>query len=55
MTTVPARLSTVLPPGVSLLYVEGAPHEVRRILVARLPERPTPAITTVTRAIVSTA
>ncbi|MFE4777301.1 LysR family transcriptional regulator [Streptomyces sp. NPDC056713] len=55
VTTVPSRLSPVLPPGVSLLHVEGAPPEIRRILVARLPGRPTPAITAVTRAITSTA
>ncbi len=55
VTTVPSRLSPVLPPGVSLLHVEGAPPEIRRVLVARLPCRPTPAITAVTRAITSTA
>ncbi|WP_030372043.1 LysR family transcriptional regulator [Streptomyces rimosus] len=54
VTTVPSRLSPVLPPGVSLLHVEGAPPEIRRVLVARLPGRPTPAITSVTRAIAST-
>lgn len=53
VTTVPSRLSPVLPPGVSLLHVEGAPPEIRRVLVARLPGRPAPAITAVTRAIVS--
>ncbi|MFE4678779.1 LysR family transcriptional regulator [Streptomyces sp. NPDC056723] len=55
VTTVPSRLSPVLPPGVSLLHVEGAPPEIRRVLVARLPGHPTPAITAVTRAITSTA
>ncbi|WP_445281932.1 LysR family transcriptional regulator [Streptomyces sp. DSM 118148] len=55
VTTVPSRLSPVLPPGVSLLHVEGAPPEIRRVLVARLPGRPSPAITAVTRAITSTA
>ncbi|PPS67483.1 MULTISPECIES: LysR family transcriptional regulator [Streptomyces] len=54
VTTVPSRLSPMLPPGVSLLHVEGAPPEIRRVLVARLPGRPTPAITAVTRAIAST-
>ncbi|MFE2698499.1 LysR family transcriptional regulator [Streptomyces mirabilis] len=54
VTTVPARLSPVLPPGVSLLHVEGAPPEIRRVLVARLPGHATPAITAVTRAITST-
>ncbi|MEU6611974.1 LysR family transcriptional regulator [Streptomyces shenzhenensis] len=54
VTTVPSRLSPVLPPGVSLVHVEGAPPEIRRVLVARLPGRPTPAITAVTRAVTST-
>ncbi|MFD5451381.1 LysR family transcriptional regulator [Streptomyces sp. NPDC127100] len=53
VTTVPSRLSPVLPPGVSLLHVEGAPPEIRRVLTARLPGRPTPALTAVARAIVS--
>ncbi|MFJ4185205.1 LysR family transcriptional regulator [Kitasatospora sp. NPDC089509] len=55
VTTVPSRLSPVLPVGVSLLRVEGAPPELRRVLVARLPGRPTPALTAVTRAITSAA
>ncbi|WP_331739391.1 LysR family transcriptional regulator [Streptomyces sp. NBC_01187] len=55
VTTVPSRLSPVLPPGVSLLRVEGAPPEIRRVLVARLSGHPTPAITAVTQAITSTA
>ncbi|MCQ8193821.1 LysR family transcriptional regulator [Streptomyces rugosispiralis] len=55
VTTVPSRLSPVLPPGVSLLRVDGAPPEIRRVLVARLSGQPTPAITAVTRAITSTA
>ncbi|WP_328382384.1 LysR family substrate-binding domain-containing protein [Streptomyces sp. NBC_00400] len=55
VTTVPSRLSPVLPPGVSLLPVDGAPPEIRRVLVARLPGHPAPAITAVTRAITSTA
>ncbi|MEN1891322.1 LysR family transcriptional regulator [Streptomyces mirabilis] len=54
VTTVPSRLSPVLPPGVSLLHVKGAPPEIRRVLVARLPGHATPAITAVTRAIAST-
>ncbi|MFJ8007411.1 LysR family transcriptional regulator [Streptomyces fagopyri] len=54
VTTVPSRLSPALPLGVSLLSVEGAPPEIRRVLVARLPGRPAPAITAVTRAIAST-
>ncbi|MEU2676047.1 LysR family transcriptional regulator [Streptomyces sp. NPDC007107] len=55
VTTVPSGISPVLPPGVSLLRVDGAPSEIRRVLVARLPGHPAPAITTVTRAITSTA
>ncbi|MFG2209499.1 LysR family transcriptional regulator [Streptomyces sp. NPDC048638] len=55
VTTVPSRLAPMLPPGVSLLHIEGAPPEIRRVLVARLPGHPTPTITAVTRAIVSTA
>lgn len=51
VTTVPSGLAPLLPPGVSLLRVDGAPAEVRRVLVARLPGRPAPAITAVTRAI----
>ncbi|MFJ9817766.1 LysR family transcriptional regulator [Streptomyces sp. NPDC101151] len=53
VTTVPSRMSTVLPPGVSLLRVDGVPPEVRRILMARLPGRPAPGIAAVTRAIAS--
>ncbi|MFF0304800.1 LysR family transcriptional regulator [Streptomyces sp. NPDC004562] len=53
VTTVPARLAPLLPPGVSLLHVEGAAPEIRRILVARLPGRATPAVTAVTRAIMA--
>ncbi|MEU1438272.1 LysR family transcriptional regulator [Streptomyces sp. NPDC005786] len=55
VTTVPARLSPVLPPGVSLLHVDGAPPEIRRVLVARLCGDPAPAIKAVTQAITSTA
>ncbi|WP_037568945.1 LysR family transcriptional regulator [Phaeacidiphilus oryzae] len=47
VTTVPARLAPVLPPGVALVRVEGAPPEIRRILVARLPGRAAPAVTAV--------
>lgn len=54
VTTVPSRLLPVLPLGVILLHIEGAPSEIRRVLVARLPGRPTPAITAVTQAITST-
>ncbi|MFF0510195.1 LysR family transcriptional regulator [Streptomyces sp. Tu 4128] len=55
VTTVPSELAPVLPPGVSLLRVDGAPPEIRRVLVARLSSHPAPAITAVTRAITSAA
>ncbi|MGW8378097.1 LysR family transcriptional regulator [Streptomyces sp. ODS28] len=51
VTTVPLGLAPLLPPGVCLLRVEGAPPEVRRVLTARLPGRPTPAVAAVTRAL----
>ncbi|WP_290056482.1 LysR family transcriptional regulator [Amycolatopsis solani] len=53
LTTIPEGLVPVLPPGVTALRVEGAPPEVRRVLVARLPGPTTPAITAVTHAIVA--
>ncbi|MFY4718365.1 LysR family transcriptional regulator [Streptomyces sp. LaBMicrA B280] len=53
VTTIPDRMATVLPPGVSLMRVAGVPSEVRRILTARLPGRPGPGITDVLRAITS--
>ena len=53
VTTIPSRMSAVLPPGVSLLRVDGVPAEIRRILTARLPGRPGPGITDVLRAITS--
>ncbi|SOE16239.1 DNA-binding transcriptional regulator, LysR family [Streptomyces sp. 2323.1] len=55
VTTVPSGLSPMLLPGVSVLRVDGAPPEIRRVLVARLCGHPTPAITAVTQAITSTA
>jgi DNA-binding transcriptional LysR family regulator len=55
ITTVPAGLSPVLPPGVVPLRVQGAPPEIRRVLVARLPGTAAPAITAVTQAITSTS
>jgi DNA-binding transcriptional LysR family regulator len=55
VTTVPSRLSPVLPPGVSLLRVDGSPPEIRRVLVARVSGHPTAAISAVTQAIRSTA
>jgi DNA-binding transcriptional LysR family regulator len=48
LTTVPPRLSSVLPDGVQLMRVEDAsPAERRRVLVARLPGRPSPAVAAV--------
>ncbi|MFJ9539784.1 LysR family transcriptional regulator [Streptomyces sp. NPDC101225] len=53
VTTVPSRMAPVLPRGVSLLRVDGAPPEIRRVLLARLPGRATPGISAVTEAITS--
>ncbi|MFI0819012.1 LysR family transcriptional regulator [Streptomyces sp. NPDC021098] len=55
VTTVPSRMAPVLPPGVRLLRVEGAPPEVRRILVARLPGRPAPGVAAVSGALAAGA
>jgi DNA-binding transcriptional LysR family regulator len=38
ITTVPAALAPVVPPGVRILPVRGGPAEQRRILLARLPQ-----------------
>jgi DNA-binding transcriptional LysR family regulator len=38
ITTVPAVLAPVVPPGVRILPVRGGPAEQRRILLARLPQ-----------------
>lgn len=54
VTTIPEGLSPVVPPGVIRLRVQGAPPEVRRVLVARLPGAATPTIAAVTQAITST-
>ncbi|MFJ9176390.1 LysR family transcriptional regulator [Streptomyces sp. NPDC102360] len=53
VTTVPRALAPVLPSGVTLLSVEGAPPETRRVHVARLPGTPSPAVTAVLRALTS--
>jgi DNA-binding transcriptional LysR family regulator len=37
ITTVPASLAAVVPPGVRILAVRGGPDERRRIILARLP------------------
>jgi len=41
LTTVPPALATVVPNGVRLVRVEDGPRELRRIVLARLPGRPT--------------
>ncbi|MGW4245609.1 LysR family transcriptional regulator [Nocardia sp. NPDC004722] len=51
VTTVPESLSPVFPPGMITLRVQGAPPEIRRILLARLPGPPTAAITAAIRAL----
>jgi DNA-binding transcriptional LysR family regulator len=40
LTTVPAALAAVAPPGVRVLPVRGGPQEQRRLLLARLPHPP---------------
>ncbi|NBH08458.1 LysR substrate-binding domain-containing protein, partial [Amycolatopsis sp. SID8362] len=54
VTTMPEGLLPVAPPGVLALRVEGAPPEVRRVFVARLPGAAAPAIAAVTQAITAT-
>ncbi|MDQ0808928.1 DNA-binding transcriptional LysR family regulator [Streptomyces sp. B3I7] len=51
VTTVPRGMGPALPPGVSLLRVDGAPPEIRRVLAARLPGPPSPAVVAVLRAL----
>jgi DNA-binding transcriptional LysR family regulator len=51
VTTIPERLLPVVPPSVISLRVQGAPPEIRRVFVARLPGTATAAITAVTEAI----
>jgi DNA-binding transcriptional LysR family regulator len=41
LTTVPPALASVVPNGVRLVRVEDGPRELRRIVLARLPGRPT--------------
>jgi DNA-binding transcriptional LysR family regulator len=55
LTTVPALLASVLPAGVRLLAVEGGPHELRRLVLARLPGPMTPAVTQLRRALLDAA
>ncbi|WP_428340605.1 LysR family transcriptional regulator [Mycobacterium sp.] len=54
VTTIPEHLSPVVPPGVISLRVQGAPPEIRRVFVARLPSTATAPITALTQAITST-
>jgi DNA-binding transcriptional LysR family regulator len=51
LTTVPPSLAAVLPDGVQLMRVEGGSDERRRALVARLPGRPSEAVTAVVDAL----
>ncbi|KDE98019.1 LysR family transcriptional regulator [Mycolicibacterium aromaticivorans JS19b1 = JCM 16368] len=51
VTTVSPSLAEVLPEGVRLVRVEGASPERRRILVARLPGRPSPSVAVVIEAL----
>ncbi|WP_249026934.1 LysR substrate-binding domain-containing protein, partial [Amycolatopsis lexingtonensis] len=53
VTTMPEGLAPVAPPGVIALRVEGAPPEIRRVFVARLPGIAPVAIAAVTEAITS--
>jgi len=39
LTTVPAVIAAAVPAGVRLLTVRGGPQELRRIVVAHLPQR----------------
>jgi DNA-binding transcriptional LysR family regulator len=41
LTTVPPALASVVPSGVRLVRVEDGPRELRRLVLARLPGRPT--------------
>ncbi|MYT73697.1 MULTISPECIES: LysR family transcriptional regulator [unclassified Streptomyces] len=51
LTTVPATLAAVAPPGVRILPVRGGPQEQRRLLLARLPHAAAPAVTRVAAAL----
>ncbi|MET9236196.1 hypothetical protein ABZW58_17680 [Streptomyces cellulosae] len=50
-SSVVAIIRRPLPCRPALLRADGAPPEVRRILAARLPGRPSPAVTAVLRAL----
>ncbi|KUN05993.1 LysR family transcriptional regulator [Streptomyces yokosukanensis] len=51
LTTVPATLAQVAPPGVRVLPVRGGPQEHRRLLLARLPDPPAEATVRVCEAL----
>ncbi|CAM3691221.1 LysR family transcriptional regulator [Isoptericola cucumis] len=52
VTTVGSHLAPSLVPDIALVRVEGVPPEVRRRIVARLPERTSPAVLAVCQAMV---
>ncbi|MET9014520.1 LysR family transcriptional regulator [Streptomyces olivaceoviridis] len=51
LTTVPVTLAPAAPPGVRVLPVQGGPQELRRLLVARLPQPPSEPVTRVAAAL----
>ncbi|WP_411124597.1 LysR family transcriptional regulator [Streptomyces sp. x-19] len=51
LTTVPATLVPVAPPGVRVLPVRGGPQEQRRLLLARLPHPPEQSVSRVAAAL----
>ncbi len=53
VTTAPPFMARVMPRGVALLRVDGSEPEIRRLVLARLPGPPTPALTAVAHAIAS--
>ncbi|CAL9325587.1 LysR family transcriptional regulator [Streptomyces sp. SudanB182_2057] len=55
LTTLPASLVSAVPPGVRVLPVRGGPQEQRRLLLAHLPDPPTPAVTRVAAVLRATA
>lgn len=55
LTTLPASLVSAVPPGVRVLPVRGGPQEQRRLLLARLPDPPSSAVTRVSAVLRSAA
>ncbi|MFI6875426.1 LysR family transcriptional regulator [Streptomyces sp. NPDC050400] len=55
LTTIPASLVAAAPPGVRVLPVRGGPQEQRRLVLARLPAPPSPAVTRVAAVLRATA